>query len=142
MICVNISSTNFNKSMNNAYAQPANVVVEEVPAEHRSLKNDYLANLDDSSDEEEINQAIETFKNTTRMQIRDVFKQENFIEGKSVLLHSLGRIYFNVPFNNEYQELKSKFFKKAKIPPEKREILSNYKVEPNHSNRENRKQRE
>ena len=56
-------------------------------------------------------------------------------------MHSLRRIYFNVPFNNEYQELKSKFFKKATIPPEKQEILkNNYKVEPNYSNREKRKQ--
>ena len=36
--------------------------------------------------------------------------------------------------------MKSKFFKKATIPPEKREILDNYKTEPNRSNRENRKQ--
>ena len=149
MVHVSISSTNFNKSMNNTYTQPANVVVEEVPAEHRSLKNDYLANLDDSSDEEEINQAVKTFKNITRMQIKNVLEKrelldkdtsEHLVEGKSVLLHSLGRIYFNVPFNDGYQKLKEKFFKKTTISPEEREILDNYKVESNCSNREKRKQ--
>ena len=74
MVCANISSTNFNKSMNNTHAQPADMV-EEVPAEHYSLKDDYLANLDDSSDEEEINQAVETFKNITRIQIKNALER-------------------------------------------------------------------
>lgn len=75
-----------------------------------------------------------------RCKLLDKDTGEHLVEGKSVLLHSLGRIYFNVPFNDRYQELKSKFFKKATIPPEKREILDNYKTEPNRSNGENRKQ--
>ena len=66
--------------MNNAHIQPANVAAEEVPAEHRSLKDDYLANLDDSSDKEEINQAIETFKNTTRMQIKNVLEKRELLD--------------------------------------------------------------
>ena len=149
MVHVNVSSTNFNKSMSNAYTPSVCMNDKEVKTKRYDPKDDYLANLDDSSDKEEINQATETFKNITRMQIKNALERsellekdtsKHLVEGKSVLLHSLGRIYFNVPFNDRYQELKSKFFKKATILPEKQKILNNYKVEPNCSNREKRKQ--
>ena len=148
MVHVNISSTNFNKSMNNVYTPSVRMIDKAVQTKRYDPKDDYSINLDDSSDEEEINQAVKTFKNITRMQIKNVLEKrelldkdtsKHLVEGKSVLLHSLGRIYFNVPFNDRYQELKSKFFKKATIPSEKQEILDNYKTEPNRSNRENRK---
>ena len=78
MVHVNISSTNFNKSMNNAYTPSICMIDKKVQTKCHDPKNDYLANLDDSSDEEKINQAVKTFKNITRTQIKNALERRNF----------------------------------------------------------------
>lgn len=83
MIYVNISSTNFNKSMNNSYTPSVCMIDEEVQTKRYDPKDDYSINLDDSSDEEEINQAVKTFKNTTRMQIKNALERRELLSKSS-----------------------------------------------------------
>lgn len=115
------------ESLGGNLIRPSNLEEEE-------QQQRYIINLDDSSDSDEIGEAVNTFKSATKKNITKLFKDQGKLEtseektsmknkAKSFLLQSLGRIFFNYSIREKYKEKKEEYFGVKKYNSSKQKKL-------------------